>query len=111
MDIFQALAEPTRRNIIEIIAKNGELSASDIFNKFDVSHPAISQHLKVLRVSNLVMVEKRAQQRIYRINPKPLLEMEDWIEKMKKLWDKRFLSLEKLLTEEKKKLLLIKHKK
>ncbi len=105
MDTFQALAEPTRRHIIEMIAKNGELSASDIFDKFNSSPPAISQHLKVLRVSNLVMVEKRAQQRIYKINPKPLLEMEDWLGEMKKLWNNRFDALDNLLKEEKKKLL------
>jgi DNA-binding transcriptional ArsR family regulator len=105
MDTFQALAEPTRRHIMEMIAKNGELSASDIFDNFDSSPPAISQHLKVLRVSNLVMVEKRAQQRIYKINPKPLLEMEDWFGKMKKLWNDRFDALDILLKEEKKKLL------
>ena len=105
MDTFQALAEPTRRHIIEMIAKNGELSASDIFDKFNSSPPAISQHLKVLRVSNLVMVEKRAQQRVYKINPKPLLEMEDWLGEMKKLWNNRFDALDNLLKEEKKKLL------
>ena len=105
MDTFQALAEPTRRHIIEMIAKNGELSASDIFDKFNSSPPAISQHLKVLRVSNLVMVEKRAQQRIYKINPKPLLEMEDWLGEMKKLWNNRYDALDNLLKEEKKKLL------
>ncbi|HRN69962.1 MAG TPA: metalloregulator ArsR/SmtB family transcription factor [Candidatus Woesebacteria bacterium] len=105
MDIFQALAEPNRRKILEIIAKNGELSASDIFNKFDSTAPAISQHLKVLRVSNLVMVEKRAQQRIYKINTEPLLEMESWIKEMTKLWNEKFDALDALLQEEKKKLL------
>lgn len=107
MDIYNALAEPTRRTIIEMIARNGQLAASDIYEKFDTSAPAISQHLKVLRVSNLVLVEKKAQQRIYTINPKPLLEMEDWIKKMTRLWNERFDALDKVLQEEKKKLLKI----
>lgn len=104
MDTFNALAEPRRRAIIEMIAKKGELSASDIGGHFKVSMPAISQHLKVLREANLVQVEKRAQKRMYRINTKPMLEIETWISEMTKLWNERFDALDSLLQEEKKKL-------
>lgn len=107
MDIFSALADPTRRNIIEILAASGELSATDISHNFHISPPAISQHLKVLRESNLVTVEKRSQQRIYHINPKTISELEGWIKKMTKNWDHRFSKLDKLLlrqSAEKKKL-------
>lgn len=107
MDTFYALAEPRRRQIIELIAKNGELSASDIGSQFKVSLPAISQHLKVLREANLVTVEKKAQQRLYSINPEPMLEVENWITDMKRKWNERFDSLDVLLQEEKKKLLKI----
>lgn len=101
MDIYFALAEPRRRQIIELIAKKGALSATDIGSKFKVTLPAISQHLKVLREANLVTVEKKAQQRLYRINPVPLIEMEEWIQEMKKKWDERFDVLEALLQKEK----------
>jgi DNA-binding transcriptional ArsR family regulator len=104
INIFVALAEPTRRSIFEMLARNGELSASDISMKFHVSAPAISQHLKVLREANLVKVEKRAQQRIYQINPEPVLELEGWIKDMTKLWNQRFDRIDELLQEEKKKL-------
>lgn len=80
MDSFTALAEPTRRNIMEMLAKSGNLSATDIYRKFKASPPAISQHLKVLREANLVRVEKRAQQRIYYVNPEPMKELEKWIQ-------------------------------
>jgi DNA-binding transcriptional ArsR family regulator len=102
MDIFSALADPTRRSIIEILAKNGKLSASDICKKFPVSPPAISQHLKVLRETMLVQVEKKAQQRIYRINPDAMLNLEEWARQMRELWNERFDALDKTLEEEKK---------
>lgn len=100
MDIFHALAEPRRRQIIELLADQGQLSASDISNQFTISAPAISQHLKVLREANVVVVEKRAQQRLYQINPKKLLELERWIERMSKLWNERFDKLDELLRTE-----------
>lgn len=102
--LFYALAEPTRRNIIELLASNGELSATDICDNFAVSPPAISQHLKVLREANFVRVEKRAQQRIYHINPDAMSEIEGWVQKMTKRYNARFDALDKILEAEKKKL-------
>jgi DNA-binding transcriptional ArsR family regulator len=104
MDMYSALAEPTRRNILELLANSGQMSASEISNKFHTSPPAISQHLKVLREANLVDMEKRAQQRIYTLNTGSIHEMEKWIHKLGKMWDERFSALDKLLEEEKKKL-------
>lgn len=104
MDIFSALAQPNRRHIIEILASRGQLSASDISNKFSVSPPAISQHLKVLREAKLVQVEKRAQKRLYQINPEKISELEQWAKKMQSVWNERFDTLDKVLAEEKKKL-------
>lgn len=69
MDRFAALAEPNRRCMIELIAAKGEMASTDISNEFDISAPAVSQHLKVLREAELVQMEKRAQQRIYRVKP------------------------------------------
>lgn len=102
MDIFTALADLNRRRIIELLAASGKLSASDISNKFKISSPAISQHLKVLREAKLVDMEKRAQKRIYTINTNSLLEIEDWLAKMKKLWSGRLDRLDELLKAEKK---------
>ena len=102
--LFYALAEPTRRDIIELLASNGQLSATDISNNFAVSAPAISQHLKVLREANFVRVEKRAQQRIYRINPEAMSEIEEWVQEMTRQWNARFNVLDKILEAEKRKL-------
>ena len=101
--LFHALAEPTRRSIIELLANKGQLSATDISDNFDVSPPAISQHLKVLREADFVRVEKRAQQHIYRINPAAMAEIEQWIQKMTKRWNDRFNILDEILEKEKRK--------
>ena len=110
MDTFTAIAEPTRRNILEMLAARGNLSATDIYRRFKTSPPAISQHLKVLREAKLVRVEKRAQQRIYYINPEPMRELEKWIKQFAAQMDERFSVLDELLEKEKAKLQTIKEK-
>lgn len=97
MDIFSALAEPTRREIMEILATRGQLTATDICDRFPVSAPAISQHLKILRDTNLVIVEKQAQKRLYRMNPVAISELETWVDHITKLWNDRFDRLEDVL--------------
>ncbi|MGD9627766.1 MAG: ArsR/SmtB family transcription factor [Pyrinomonadaceae bacterium] len=92
-----ALAEPTRRSIMEMLATNGSLAASDIYKNFKASPPAISQHLKVLKNANLVRVEKRAQQRIYYVNPKPMKELEEWIKMFTQQMQASHDRLEKML--------------
>ncbi len=103
MDKFSALADPTRRDILQMLAHQGPLSASQISQKFPVSPPAISQHLKILREANLVQMEKRAQQRIYTINPEAMLEMEEWVRQISLLWNQRYDALDRLLAAEKEK--------
>jgi DNA-binding transcriptional ArsR family regulator len=103
MDMFVALADPTRRNILELLASNGELSATVIYEQFSVSPQAISQHLKVLREANLVEMEKRAQKRLYRLNPQTLSQFEAWVQHTKQRWNERFCALDAVLEEEKKK--------
>src|SRR2546421_12979420 len=75
MDTVSALAEPTRRTILEMLAHHGPLSATEIYAKFPASPPAISQHLKVLREAKLVHAENTAPQHIYQINPHPPLPL------------------------------------
>lgn len=97
MDTFSALAEPKRRSIVELLASQGQLSASAISQSFRISSPAISQHLKVLREARLVLMEKHAQQRLYRLNPEAILEIEAWAKQTTKLWNERFDALDKVL--------------
>ncbi|MGB7070158.1 MAG: metalloregulator ArsR/SmtB family transcription factor [Pyrinomonadaceae bacterium] len=104
MDTFTALAEPTRRNILEMLAANGNLSATDIYRRFKSSPPAISQHLKVLREAKLVHVEKRAQRRIYYINPEPMRELEKWLKQFAVNVEERYQALDQVLEIEKQRL-------
>ena len=98
-----ALADPTRRTILELLATSGELSATAIYEHFPVSPQAVSQHLKVLREAHLVEMEKRAQKRLYRLNPQTLSQFEAWIQQVQQRWSERFDALDVVLESEKKK--------
>lgn len=104
MDTFTALGEPTRRSIIEMLATRGQLPASSIYRKFSTSPQAISQHLKILRDTNLVRVEKHAQQRLYQVNPSAIYEIEDWAKHLTDKWEGRLDALDEFLNSEKGKL-------
>lgn len=101
MDRFAALADPHRRRMIEIIAAHGEIAATALAKNFDISAPAVSQHLKVLRTAGLVRMEKRAQMRIYTIDPAGAHEMWEWLSRMRALWTARFDALDSFLSTEK----------
>jgi DNA-binding transcriptional ArsR family regulator len=107
MDKFTAIADPTRRNIIEMLASQGQLAATEIYDQFQISPQAISQHLKVLREANFVQVEKKAQQRIYRMNPDAMIEVEQWARQYRQIWSQKFEALDKVLKAQKEKSLKI----
>jgi DNA-binding transcriptional ArsR family regulator len=100
MDVFSAIAQPTRRSILEMLAEGGQLSASDISRRFRVSAPAISQHLKILREARLVRMHKHRQQRIYEVNPEAVRQVDAWVKNIEALWSERFERLDELLKEE-----------
>src|SRR5438270_12293445 len=104
MDMFEALADPTRRHILEILANSGELAATAIYEQFPVSPQAVSQHLKVLREAHLVEMDKRAQKHVYRLNPQTLSQFEAWVQHMQQRWSERFDALDTVLEREKKQL-------
>lgn len=91
-DVFTAIADSNRRQIIGILAKN-EMSVSDLSKNFDVSRPAISKHLKVLQNSNLVYSDQIGRERIYKLNPEPLKEVNEWIAEFNKFWDEKLENL------------------
>ena len=99
MDTFTALADSTRRQIIENLAA-GEASFGELADKFEMSRPAVSQHLKVLKDAGIVTARADAQRRIYRLNDDSLDEIEAWLGKVREYWSGRLDTLERLLTEE-----------
>ena len=101
--MFYALADPTRRTILELLAAKGRMYATEVYGNFSVSHPAISQHLKVLREAELVNVEKEAQKHFYSLNPEPVRVLEEWATQTLSMWEGRFRELDRVLESEKKK--------
>ena len=103
MDVFKALSVPTRRSIVELLAAEGELSATSISDRFKTTPQAISQHLNALREANLVQMQRRGQFRLYQLDPTGVNVCSEWAEKMTRLWTKRFDALDRLLQKEKRK--------
>lgn len=91
-----ALADPTRRSIIESLA-TGEAAFGELAGQFPISRPAVSQHLKVLRDAGLVSVRKDAQRRIYRLDAGGFGEIDAWLEKVRRFWGGRLDELERVL--------------
>lgn len=98
MDQFVALADPTRREIIESLS-TGERSFGELAAKFEMSRPAVSQHLKVLRETGLVAVRAEAQRRIYQLNTSGLAEIDEWLTRVRNFWADRLNTLEQALNE------------
>ncbi|MCB0404730.1 MAG: winged helix-turn-helix transcriptional regulator [Bdellovibrionales bacterium] len=97
MNAFAALADDTRREIVRLVAKRGELTSTEISENFEISPPAISQHLKVLREARVLNMKKEAQKRIYSISDSGINEVEQWLIEITKLWNKRLDKLDAYL--------------
>jgi DNA-binding transcriptional ArsR family regulator len=96
MNSLAALADPTRVRIVEMLAA-GALSSGEIASRFEVSAPAVSQHLKALRDAKLVTVRPVAQKRIYELNPEGIEEVSDWVARIRAFWNPRLDALEAAL--------------
>lgn len=92
MTPYEVLADPVRRDILAMLAA-GELSAGDITERFPISQPAVSRHLKVLREAGLTDVRVEGQRRIYALTPAPLLEVEQWLAQQRAVWERRLDAL------------------
>lgn len=93
MNGFAALADPTRRRIIETLAR-GPLSSGEIAGRFDISAPAISQHLKALRAAKLVRVRVEAQWRIYELDKEGVDELASWVDGLRHFWTDKLDALD-----------------
>lgn len=99
--VLQALAEPTRRRILDLLMSR-EMAAGEIAAQFpEISRPAVSQHLAVLREAGLVSERQVGRYRLYRLEAEPLREIWDgWLQKYQRFWDDRLLALKRLVEEE-----------
>ena len=93
MDALAALADPVRRELVELLAR-GEVAAGELAGRFPVSRPAVSRHLRVLREAGLVTVRAEGKRRLYALDPRPLRELDDWLEPYRDLWAQRLDALD-----------------
>lgn len=91
--IFDVVAEPNRRRILELLA-DGERAVNNLVQELSLTQPAVSKHLRVLRGAGLVDVRADAQRRLYRLVPEPLVEIDDWLVPFRQAWARRLDALE-----------------
>lgn len=90
--VFAAMADPTRRAIIEALSA-GDETAGSLAARFPISRPAVARHIRVLRNSGIVMVRRRGRERVNSLNPRVLGPAMEWIEHMSRFWDERLAAL------------------
>jgi DNA-binding transcriptional ArsR family regulator len=99
MQSLLAIADPTRRRIVELLAQR-DRTAGELVDEFDVSAPAISQHLNVLRDAGLVTTRAAGKTRIQTLDPRGFDELEDWLSRTRRFWSQRLDALERELRAE-----------
>lgn len=98
-DVFTAMASPARRRLLELLA-DGPRTAGDLAAQFDLSRPAVAEHLQVLRRAALVRDEPVGRQRLYHLEPAPLEQVSAWLHPFERFWRGRLRSLADLLENE-----------
>jgi len=93
VNALAALADPTRRRIVELLAER-ELSAGEIASQFPTARPGVSRHLRVLREHGLVRARAEGQRRLYSLDPRPLEELDAWLDHYRGFWTNRLAALD-----------------
>jgi DNA-binding transcriptional ArsR family regulator len=101
-DAFNAVAEPRRRQILDVLA-GGEAPVNDLVAQLGLAQPQVSKHLRVLREVGLVEVRDAGRQRMYRLNGRSLKPIHDWVANYERLWNERFEALDEVLDDLKEK--------
>jgi len=94
--VFDVLAEPNRRRILDLLGPS-ERAVGDLVERLELSQPAVSKHLRILREAGLVEVRVDAQRRLYSLRPEPLRAIDEWLEPYRQLWSARLDALERHL--------------
>ena len=93
--VFTAIADPNRRAILDHLA-GGDMTAGEIASKFDISRPAVVNHLRILEQSKLIRITARGRQRIHTIDPTGLKQIRDWMRRYEGFWDDKLMALKAL---------------
>jgi DNA-binding transcriptional ArsR family regulator len=97
-DAFNAVAEPRRREIVDVLAA-GERSVNDLVDELGLAQPQVSKHLRVLRAVGVVIVREDGRRRLYRLNAAALRPIHDWVKEYEQLWSERFDRMDAVLEE------------
>ncbi|TCK82919.1 ArsR/SmtB family transcription factor [Albibacterium bauzanense] len=97
-DVYQAIADPTRRAILVLVASQS-MTAGAIASNFDTARPTVSKHLQILTECELLEQEQKGREVYYHLNPERIKEVADFIEPFRKMWDDRFNKLETIMKE------------
>jgi len=97
-NLFSALGEPNRFRIVELL-RTGARPVNDIGGRLKLRQSQVSQHLKVLKDAGLVQAQPRAQQRLYALRAQPLKQLQDWLDRYRRIWEERFEQLDELVDE------------
>lgn len=95
-DVFQAIADPNRRNILALLVHK-QLTLNGIAENFKISRPAVSKHIKILSECGLVEIKQRGRERICEVKPEKLHEVAQWVEQYRKFWERKLDALEEYL--------------
>jgi DNA-binding transcriptional ArsR family regulator len=101
-DVYVAIADPTRRKLLRLLADAEELPLYELTAQFEMGRTAVSKHLAILKEAGLVMDRKVGRETRYRLNAVPLREIKDWVSFYEGFWKERFVALHHLLEEQKK---------
>jgi len=102
-DVFQAIADPTRRAILLLLAASPSMTAGAIASNFDTARPTVSKHLQILTECELLKQEQSGREIHYHLNPKKFKEIADFIEPFRNMWEDRFSKLEHIMKKHKSK--------
>jgi DNA-binding transcriptional ArsR family regulator len=99
-DVFDAIADPTRRRLIRLLAESKEIPLHELTTQFQMGRTAVSKHLTILKEAGLVLDRKVGRETLFRLNVAPLREIQDWVAFYSKFWSANLLRLDQLLEEE-----------
>ncbi|NIK71792.1 metalloregulator ArsR/SmtB family transcription factor [Paenibacillus sp. BK033] len=99
-DVFDAIADPTRRRLIQLLSETAEVPLHELTSQFDMGRTAVSKHLTILKEAGLVTDRKVGRETRFRLNAAPLKEIQDWVSYYRKFWTVNMLRLQQLLEEE-----------
>ena len=99
--VFTAIADPHRRAMLDYLAA-GEMTAGQLAAKFDISRPAVANHLAILEQNRLIRITRRGRERIHTLDPEGLLTIRDWISRYEAFWDRKLETLKAIVEDDQK---------